>query len=124
MFKLKTKWFHKWAAKNSLSDSDLNIALSDLEESKSVSNLGGNLYKIRLSREHAGKSGGYRSLLAYKKDESAIFLYGFAKNEKENLDKDEFSVLKKLAGDLTSLDLEEIKRQIKLGNLVEMERKK
>ncbi len=47
-----------------------------------------------------------------------------AKNEEENLDKNEFSVLKKLAGDLTSLDLEEIKRQINLGNLVELERKK
>jgi len=34
------------------------------------------------------------------------------------------SHIKKLAGDLTSLDLEEIKRQIKLGNLVELERKK
>jgi hypothetical protein len=122
MFKLKTKWFNKWAAKNSLSDSDLNIALSDLKENKGVSNLGGNLYKIRLSRENEGKSGGYRSLLAYKKDESAIFLYAFAKNEKDNLGKDELSLLKKLAGDLISLDSEEIKRQIKLGNLVELER--
>jgi len=122
MFKLKTKWFNKWAAKNSLSDSDLNIALIDLKESIGVSNLGGNLYKIRLSRENEGKSGGYRSLIAYRKDERAIFLYAFAKNEKDNLEKDELSTLKKLASDLISLDPEEIKRQIKLGNLIELER--
>jgi len=65
--------------------------------------------------------GGYRSLLAYKKDERAVFLYAFAKNEKDNLDKSELSALKKLALDLISLDAEELKRQIKLGNLVELE---
>ncbi|HPS86770.1 MAG TPA: type II toxin-antitoxin system RelE/ParE family toxin [Spirochaetota bacterium] len=120
MFNLKTKWFNKWASKNSLSDTDLKHALDDLKENKGVSNLGGNLYKIRVSRENEGKSGGYRSLLAYKKDERAVFIYAFAKNEKDNLDKSELSVLKKLALDLTSLDTEELKRQIKLGNLVEL----
>ena len=121
MFNLKTKWFSKWASKNSLSDTDLKFALNDLKENKGVSNLGGGLYKIRVSRENEGKSGGYRSLLAYKKDERAVFLYAFAKNEKDNLDKSELSALKKLALDLTSLDAEELKRQIKLGNLVELE---
>lgn len=122
MFNLKTKWFSKWASKNSLSDTDLKHALDDLKENKGVSNLGGNLYKIRVSRENEGKSGGYRSLLAYKKDERAVFIYAFAKNEKDNLDKSELSTLKKLALDLTSLDTEELKRQIKLGNLVELEK--
>ena len=123
MYRLKTKWFSKWASKNSLSDSDLKAAIINLIEDKGVSNLGGNLYKIRVSRDHEGKSGGYRTLIAYKKDERAIFLFAFAKNEKDNLDRIELSALKKLAGDYTSLDSEEIKRQIILGNLIELEKK-
>jgi len=124
MYRLKTKWFNKWASKNSLSDSDLKAAIIDLIEDKGVSNLGGNLYKIRVSRDNEGKSGGYRTLIAYKKDEKAIFLFAFAKNERDNLDRSELTALKKLAGDYTSLDSEEIKRQIKLGNLIELEDKK
>lgn len=124
MYLLKTKWFSKWASKNSLSDSDLKAAITDLIEDKGVSSLGGNLYKIRVSREHEGKSGGYRTLIAYKKDERAIFLFAFAKNEKDNLDRSELSALKKLAGDYISLDSEEIKRQIILGNLNKLEGKK
>lgn len=124
MYRLKTKWFSKWASKNSLPDSDLKAAITDLIEDKGVSNLGGNLYKIRVSRDYEGKSGGYRTLIAYKKDERAIFLFAFAKNGKDNLDRSELSVFKKLAADYTSLDSEEIKRQIILGNLIELEEKK
>jgi len=120
MYKLKTKWFNKWSSGNNLSDSDLENAIIDFIDNKGVSNLGGNLYKIRVSREHEGKSGGYRTFIAYRKDEMAIFLFAFAKNEKENLMKSELSALKKLAGDYTNLDPEELKRQIKLGNLVEL----
>ena len=123
MLNLKTKWFNKWAGKNRLTDSELWSALENMKENKGVSNLGGNLYKIRVPRDHKGKSGGYRTLLAYKKDDRAIFLFMFAKNEKDNMAQDELSALKKLAGDLTSLDTDEIKRQIKLGNLVELEEK-
>jgi len=121
MLSLKTKWFNKWASGNGLSDSDLVSALRDLKENKGVSNLGGDLYKIRVSGENRGKSGGYRTLLAYKKNDRAIFLYAFAKNEKESLNKDELKVLKKLSGDFTGIDIEEIKRQIRLGNLIELE---
>ncbi len=121
MLNLKTKWFNKWASKNKMHDSALESALNDLLQNKGVSNLGGNLYKIRVSKVTGGKSGGYRTLVAYKKDDFAIFIYAFAKNEKENLKRDELTLLKKLSGDLTSLDTVEIKRQIILGNIIELE---
>jgi hypothetical protein len=123
MLKLKTKWFSKWALKNNLNDSELKTALNDLLNNKGIANLGGNLYKIRVARDKEGKSGGFRTLLAYRKENRAIFIYGFAKNEKDNLDKDELSDFKKLAGDFTSLDITEIKRQVNLGNLCKLEDK-
>lgn len=124
MFNLKTKWFSKWALKNNLSNADMLSAMMDLIENKGVINLGGNLYKIRIARENEGKSGGYRTLLAYKKDDRAILLFAFAKNEKDNLGHDELTALKKIAGDFIRLDTEEVKRQISLGNLVKLEEKK
>jgi len=79
MLKLKTKWFNKWARKNSIPDSSLLEALENLTENLSGSNLGGGLYKVRTRRRRQGKSVGYRTIIAYKEMDKAIFLYGFSK---------------------------------------------
>ena len=91
MYNLKTKWVSKWALKNKLTYAELLSAVNDLTENKGVTNLGHNLYKIRVARENEGKSGGYRTLLAYKKDDRAVFLFTFAKNDKDNLGENELT---------------------------------
>lgn len=45
----------------------------------------------------AGRSGGYRTIIAYRASQRSVFLYGFAKNERENIDDQELDDLKKLA---------------------------
>jgi hypothetical protein len=52
--------------------------------------LGGGLIKQRVARPGQGKSGGFRTIVAYSRG-SPIFLYGFAKSERENLNDDELS---------------------------------
>ncbi|TLU55838.1 MAG: hypothetical protein FDX02_02315 [Chlorobium sp.] len=49
--------------------------------------LGGCLFKKRLSRAGAGKRGGYRVLVGYKRPiaDRIIFLYAFAKSEKDTI---------------------------------------
>jgi hypothetical protein len=44
--------------------------------------LGSNLFKIRVKREHSGKSSGFRIIVAYKEGEKAIFFYDFGKKER------------------------------------------
>ncbi len=51
--------------------------------------LGGGLIKQRVARAGQGRSGGYRMIVAYRVKDRAVFLYGFAKNERENIDSDE-----------------------------------
>ena len=52
-----------------------------------------------------GRSGGYRVLTAYRRGNRAIFLYGFAKSERENIDDDELASLQDIAaGWLTAND--------------------
>ena len=121
MLKLKTKWFNKWATKNSISDVLLIESLDDLSKNLGTSSLGGGLFKVRTKRIGQGKSGGYRTLIAYKEAEKAIFIYGFSKTESDNLATDELKSLKKFAKDLLQISNEEYERQIKLANFYLLE---
>ena len=121
MLKLKTKWFNKWAKKNSISDNILLKTLEDIFKNLNVVNLGGGLYKVRTPRTGKGKSSGYRTLVVYREMEKAIFIYGFSKTDRNNLDKEELKYFKKLSKDLLQLSTKEYSRQEKLGNFFSLE---
>ena len=101
---LTTKWFKKWSAKAKLNQEGLLAAIKNLENGLSSSNLGDHLFKIRVKREHSGKSSGFRTIVAYKKGDTAIFLYGFGKNERDNINSVELRYFKKLGNDLLALN--------------------
>ena len=65
--------------------------------------LGGGLLKKRIARAGQGKSGGFRTLVATNKGNKWCFVFGFPKNERSNIDKDEEEALKKLAAYLLLL---------------------
>ncbi len=69
MKKLTTKWFKKWSKKVNLSNQDLLETVQNLELGLSVSDLGGNLFKVRVKREHGGKSSGFRTIIVFKSGE-------------------------------------------------------
>ncbi len=83
--------------------------------------LGGGLIKKRIARPGKGKSGGFRTLLATNQGDLWIFVYGFAKNERSNIDRDEEKQLKELAADLLSLDPEGIELFKDEGKLFEVD---
>ena len=43
------------------------------------------MVKQHLARVGQGKSGGYRTVIAFRRGDRAVFLYGFAKNERSNI---------------------------------------
>jgi hypothetical protein len=45
--------------------------------------------KQRVARTGQGRCGGYRVLIAYRAGHRAVFVYGFAKRERENIEPDE-----------------------------------
>jgi len=124
MRKLCTKWFRKWFMKANLSHKDLLEAIGNLEKNLSVAELGGNLYKIRIKRSGRGKSSGFRTIVVYKKEEKAIFLYGFGKNERSNINKTELQYFKVLGGDLLKLDSKQLIESIEKNVLFDLEIKK
>jgi len=94
MRKLSTKWFKKGSKKSKINNHDLLDTVDNLIKGLSTADLGSNLFKIRVKRKYSGKSSGFRTIIVYKEGEKAIFLYGFAKNERENISKTEFFILK------------------------------
>ena len=121
MEKLTTKWFKKWAKKSKLKDKDLLETIENLKDGLSTADLGSNLFKVRVKRENSGKSSGFRTIVVYKEYERAIFLYGFGKNEKENITKTELLYFKKLGNDFLALSPNEIKQLIENMSLFNIE---
>jgi len=121
MNRLSTKWFHKWAKKIKFSNQSLLDSINDLEKGLSTVDLGGHLFKVRVKSEHRGKSSSYRTLIVFKAEDRAIFLYGFKKNEKSNISKNELQYFKKLAKDLLILDAKQLAKAISTDVLFHLE---
>ncbi len=93
-------------------------AIDNLSNNLGVAELGKGLYKIRIPKLGQGKSGGFRTIIVYKKAEIAIFVYGFAKTDKDNLDKEELKYFKKFAKDLLNIQKQEYVKLEKQGNFI------
>jgi len=93
----KTKVFGRFARKEGIRDQKLADAIREIEKGLHDGDLGGGLIKKRVARAGEGKRGGYRAIIVYRKRTRAVFLYGFAKSEKENLDPVELREYQKLA---------------------------
>ena len=93
----ETRWFNRWARKEGLAASSLCAAVKEMTHGLIDADLGGGLVKKRIGRAGRGKSGGYRTLVATNHGKRWVFLFGFPKNERSNIDKDETEALKKLA---------------------------
>ncbi|WP_363322845.1 type II toxin-antitoxin system RelE/ParE family toxin [uncultured Alcanivorax sp.] len=81
----KNRPFSKWASKEGLNDALLLAAVDEMERGLIDANLGGHVVKKRVAVGGQGKSGGMRTLLAYRVGDKAFFVYGFAKSARANI---------------------------------------
>ena len=81
--------FARFQRRQRIADEALARAAQDADSGLVDANLGGGLIKQRLARKGEGKSGGYRTVIAFRRGDRAVFLYGFAKSDRENIDDDE-----------------------------------
>jgi hypothetical protein len=109
----KNKWFTKFAVGESISDSKLWEIVKEAEAGKIDADYGGGVIKQRLARPNKGKSGGYRTIILYRKGEKAYFVYGFPKSERANIDKAEVHAFKDLAKITLALSEEDLTKLIK-----------
>jgi len=92
----KMKGLAKFAKRERIVDASLKDAIERAERGTVDADLGGGLIKQRVARQGQGRSGGYRMMIAFRTQERAVFLIGFAKNERENIRQDELAALREL----------------------------
>lgn len=117
----KTKWFTRFASKEGIDDSKLVETVQSIESGLVDADYGGGLIKQRIARDGGGKSGGYRSAVAFKSESRSIFLFAFPKSSQENLTENEKKVYKKAAGIYLKMTEEQIQKAIDDGALIEVE---
>jgi len=115
----KTKWFHRWAAKEGLNAAVLRAAIVEMEQGLADA-LGGYLYKKRIAIPGRGKRGGARTLVAFRRGSSAFFIYGYPKNERANVTDREIGALRLLAKELLGYSEQQLATAIQAGELFEM----
>ncbi|MGO9483549.1 MAG: type II toxin-antitoxin system RelE/ParE family toxin [Rhodomicrobium sp.] len=117
----KTRHFARFARQETIRDETLARAIRDAESGLVAAELGGGLIKLRVARPGRGKSAGYRTLIAYSRGRRAVFLLGFAKNERENIDPKQLADLKAAATDILSQSDHALDLQIEAGRLQEVD---
>jgi hypothetical protein len=117
----KTRWFDRWARKEALTEASLCAAVQEMMRGLLDADLGSGLVKKRIGRPGQGKSGGYRTLVATNRGNRWVFVYGFPKNERANIDKDETDALKKLSAHLLALPEPAVVTARQAGELIEVD---
>jgi hypothetical protein len=117
----KTKWFTRFARKERISDKKLEKAIQEVEKGLIDGDLGSGLIKKRVSRADEGKRGGYRTNIVYRTNDRAIFVYGFPKSVKANLNALDLDGYQKLANLLLKFNDKDIKKALNTGELKEVE---
>jgi hypothetical protein len=115
-----TRWFDRWARKQGLTTTSLCAAVREMAEGLYDADLGGGFFKKRVARAGQGKSGGFRTLVATNKGSRWVFVFGFPKNERSNIDKDETEALKKLAAHMLSLTAQALDTAQRAGELMKV----
>lgn len=117
----KTRWFERWARKQGLTTPSLCMAVREMMAGLYEADLGSGLLKKRIARLGQGKSGGFRTLVATNMGSRWIFVFGFSKNERSNIDKDEEEALRKLSTHLLSLTTQALGKAQREGELTEVD---
>jgi hypothetical protein len=90
----KTRSVVRYCKSEGIADEQLADAIARAERGLVDAALGGGLIKQRVARKGQGKSGGWRTLIAYREGDRAVFLFGFAKNDLDNIAPNQLAAFK------------------------------
>ncbi|HBT96379.1 MAG TPA: hypothetical protein DEB25_01355 [Desulfobulbaceae bacterium] len=116
----KTHHFQRWMCKTDLPDTVLCKAMAEMTAGLIDADLGGGVVKKRIALPGRGKSGGARTLLATNKDTRWFFIFGFAKNVRDNVSDDELELLQAVAADLLTRTNEQLDQAVDDSALLEI----
>jgi hypothetical protein len=115
----KTKWFQRFARKEGIEDEVLLEAIGRAEKGLTDANLGGGVIKQRIPRRGQGRSGGYRTIIVFRRGDRAVFMYGFAKSDRADIGPDEEKEFKEAAKHILALTENQLTELVTQGDFVE-----
>jgi hypothetical protein len=116
----KTRWLARFARHENITDESLRDAIDRAERGLIDADLGGGLIKQRVARQGQGRSGGYRMMIAYRVKDRAVYFYGFAKSDRENLSQNELVTARKVASDFLATDADGLATAIEENEIEEV----
>jgi hypothetical protein len=116
----KTKLFAKFARRERIADPALTDAVERAGKGQVDAELGGGVIKQRVARVGQGRSGGYRTLIAYRSESISVFMFGFAKNEMDNIDDKQLATLQNAAATWLKANEAQIAKALADGGLLEV----
>ncbi len=119
LFKLRS--FARFARQEAIRDATLAKAIREKERGLIAADLGGGLIKLRIARPGTGKRGGYRTIVAYSVGRRAVFLFGFAKSDLDNITPDRLEDLKAYGADILKRSEAEMDEAAAVGAVQEVE---
>lgn len=117
----QSAWFRRFTRKQKIFDAALVEAVRRADKGQIDADLGGGVIKQRIARPGQGKSGGYRTIILYRMEQRAFFVYGFAKSARDNINADELTAFKKAARYVLDLSDEHLTKLIERGQFSEIE---
>jgi hypothetical protein len=102
----------------------LREAIERAERGLIDGDLGGGLIKQRVARQGQGRSGGYRAVIAYRLGHRALFIFGLAKNDRENFTENELEAARAIGKIWIPAPEEQIARGVEDGQLIEVQHEK
>ena len=78
------------------------------------------MIKQRIARPGAGRSGGFRTIIFFRIEERAFFVFGFAKNDADNISDEDLRIFKSAAKTTLSLPEATIQMLLTAEELIEV----
>lgn len=114
------KEFARFARKERIGADQLCEAVDRADRGLFDADLGGGVIKQRVARPGQGRSGGYRTIIAFRSADRSIFMYGFAKSGRANLSVDELPAYRRLAAIFLGADTGTLGKMLAEGELNEV----
>ena len=117
---MKSRTFSRWQRKANLPDDTQCSAVDEMKRGLIDANLGGGLFKKRVPLPGRGKRGSSRTILATNLNTHWFFIFGFEKNDRENITQQELAFLQLYAEKLLRFSENELNHLVTHGEMEEI----
>ena len=117
----KTRWFARYARRHGIANANLCEAVARASQGIIDAQLGACVIKQRIARMGAGRSGGFRAVIAHVPDVRSAFMFCIAKSDRANITEVEEQAFRELAALLLGYTDAELVTALRSGALVEVD---